>query len=361
MRTLATLMTGLLLGTAIVAPAMAQDRGGREGRGAMMNGDSRREAVARGRDTMNAGAANAGMARSDDRGSRGGDWNRGGDRGGGGNGNGWDRGRSGGTPGGMSVGVAPTPPAATPTPAPRPNGDVTARGRGERWSTDRRDWDRGNGATAGTPGASPAGNSTDRNWTTDRQRWDRNGDGRPDAGRPDAGRPGTDARNDRDGRNDRDDRWARGNDGRNDGRDGNRDRADGRNDGRDWSRDRDRNDGRNGGRDWDRNDRRDHDRWKQSWRDDRRYAWRDYRNSHRSVYRLPRYQPPRWGYSYRRWDIGYRWDSWFYTSNYWISDPWQYRLPPAYGPYRWVRYYDDAVLVDTYTGEIVDIIYDFFF
>ena len=30
------------------------------------------------------------------------------------------------------------------------------------------------------------------------------------------------------------------------------------------------------------------------------------------------------------------------------------------GPYRWVRYYDDALLVDIYSGEVVDVIYDFF-
>ena len=40
--------------------------------------------------------------------------------------------------------------------------------------------------------------------------------------------------------------------------------------------------------------------------------------------------------------------------------PWQYRLPPAYGPYRWVRYHNDAVLIDTYTGEVEDVIYGFF-
>ncbi|MFP5456141.1 MAG: RcnB family protein, partial [Alphaproteobacteria bacterium] len=32
-----------------------------------------------------------------------------------------------------------------------------------------------------------------------------------------------------------------------------------------------------------------------------------------------------------------------------------------YGDFRWVRYYDDAVLVDLRSGEIVDIIYDVFF
>jgi Ni/Co efflux regulator RcnB len=46
----------------------------------------------------------------------------------------------------------------------------------------------------------------------------------------------------------------------------------------------------------------------------------------------------------------------FYGNQYWINDPWQYRLPSAYGPYRWIRYYDDALLVDLRTGEVVDVI-----
>ena len=58
--------------------------------------------------------------------------------------------------------------------------------------------------------------------------------------------------------------------------------------------------------------------------------------------------------------IGFALDSLFYSSRYWIDDPWQYRLPDAYGPYRWVRYYDDALLVDIYSGEVVDGMYDFF-
>ena len=41
-------------------------------------------------------------------------------------------------------------------------------------------------------------------------------------------------------------------------------------------------------------------------------------------------------------------------------DPWYYRLPPAYDDYRWVRYFDDVMLIDLRSGEIVDIIYDFF-
>ena len=72
------------------------------------------------------------------------------------------------------------------------------------------------------------------------------------------------------------------------------------------------------------------------------------------------YYAPFSGYSYSRLSIGITLGSPFYAERYWISDPWAYRLPPAYGPYRWVRYYDDVMLVDTYSGEVVDVIYDFF-
>ena len=58
--------------------------------------------------------------------------------------------------------------------------------------------------------------------------------------------------------------------------------------------------------------------------------------------------------------IGFFLDSLFFSSRYYINDPWAYRLPSVYGPYRWVRYYDDVVLVDIYTGEVVDVIHDFF-
>jgi Ni/Co efflux regulator RcnB len=37
-----------------------------------------------------------------------------------------------------------------------------------------------------------------------------------------------------------------------------------------------------------------------------------------------------------------------------------YRLPFAPPGYRWIRYYDDALLIDTWDGQVVDVIYDFF-
>jgi Ni/Co efflux regulator RcnB len=113
-------------------------------------------------------------------------------------------------------------------------------------------------------------------------------------------------------------------------------------------------------RDWRRDGRRDdHRDWRRDWRDNSRYDWRRYRDSNRFVFRIGNYYDP-YRYSYRRFNIGYTlWPN-YYSSNYWLNDPWMYRLPPAYGPYRWVRYYDDALLVNIYTGQVVDVIYSVF-
>jgi hypothetical protein len=108
-------------------------------------------------------------------------------------------------------------------------------------------------------------------------------------------------------------------------------------------------------------DRDDHRRWdNRGWRNDSRYDWYRYRAANRSIFSLGRYYAPYRNYSYSRLSIGFRLGNLFYSNRYWIDDPWRYRLPAVYGPYRWIRYYDDALLVDTYSGEVVDVIYDFF-
>ena len=122
------------------------------------------------------------------------------------------------------------------------------------------------------------------------------------------------------------------------------------NDGRNWRGDRQ--DWRGGGR-----DRRD---WNNNWRNDRRYDWRSYRNTNRFVFHIGPYYSPYRGYGYNRFSIGQVLDSLFWGRNYWISDPYQYRLPYSPPGTQWVRYYNDVVLVDTYTGEVIDVIYDFF-
>lgn len=185
--------------------------------------------------------------------------------------------------------------------------------------------------------------------------WRQRPDGRQDWQR-DRGQDRRDWQRDRD-QNRRD--WQRD---RNEGRrDWQRDRDDAR---RDWQRDRrdDRRDWRDGRRDGDWRNRGDRGgNWNRGWRQDRRYDWSDYRARNRNVYRLPRYYAPRgYNYGYQRFSIGLTLGAMLFSSNYWINDPYTYRLPPADGPYRWVRYYNDALLVDTYTGEVIDVEYDIF-
>lgn len=99
--------------------------------------------------------------------------------------------------------------------------------------------------------------------------------------------------------------------------------------------------------------------WNRDWRSDNRYDWRRWRDDHRSRFHIGIYYDP-FGWGYRPYQIGWRlWPS-YYSSRYWIEDPWYYRLPYAPPGYVWVRYWDDALLVDTWSGEVVDVIHDFF-
>jgi len=107
-------------------------------------------------------------------------------------------------------------------------------------------------------------------------------------------------------------------------------------------------------RDWNRN-------WNRDWRRDQRYDWQRYRYSNRGLFsRNAYYAPYGWDYGYRRFSIGFSLSYLLYDQQYWIDDPFNYRLPPTDGPYRWVRYYDDVLLVDLRSGQVVDAIYDFF-
>ncbi|MGJ3626168.1 RcnB family protein [Sphingomonas sp. MMS24-JH45] len=63
---------------------------------------------------------------------------------------------------------------------------------------------------------------------------------------------------------------------------------------------------------------------------------------------------------YRRFGIGVTLSSALFGQDYWIGYLFADRLPEPYGPYRWVRYYDDALLVDVYTGRVVDVVYGMF-
>jgi Ni/Co efflux regulator RcnB len=100
-------------------------------------------------------------------------------------------------------------------------------------------------------------------------------------------------------------------------------------------------------------------RWSTNWRHDNRYDWSNWRRHHRSLFSLGFYYDP-FGWGYQPYSIGWRLWPAYYGSRFWINDPWEYRLPYAPPGTRWVRYYNDAVLVDTWSGQVVDVIYSFF-
>lgn len=156
---------------------------------------------------------------------------------------------------------------------------------------------------------------------------------------------------------DRDGSWRDRDDRRGDWRDERRDERVGDQ----LRRDRDWRDGRHwNDRGWD--SQWGHDRrWDRlGWRNDRRYDWHGWRSRNRDLFRPGRYDAPQRGWTYSRPRIGVFLGAPFFSSRFHIGDPWRYRLPEAYGPYRWVRYYDDVLLVDLRTGEVVDVVYDFF-
>jgi hypothetical protein len=171
----------------------------------------------------------------------------------------------------------------------------------------------------------------------DRPRFRGDGGQRRDEGRREDGRR-DDARRDRDG----------------DGRqwDGRRDA-----DRRDWDgRDRDR-------RDWDRRDRdrRDWGRRDGDRHDDRR-RWE--RGRYPSVYASPyRYRyawrPPT-GFYLRSWTYGEFFPRGWYGPGWWIVDPWRYDLPLPPPGFDWVRSGPDALLIDEYTGRIVQVVRNVF-
>jgi len=128
------------------------------------------------------------------------------------------------------------------------------------------------------------------------------------------------------------------------------------------------------------NDRRDFDRRGPDRRDVRRFDDRrdfdngrdrgrrdfsNYRNYHQNFRASQRFRagpyrrPP--GYFARRWSWGQTLPSFFWTREYWLTDFYDYGLPPPpYGAI-WVRVGDDALLIDQYTGEIIEVDYGVFY
>lgn len=91
---------------------------------------------------------------------------------------------------------------------------------------------------------------------------------------------------------------------------------------------------------------------------DRRSYQRNF-NAHRK-FRGGYYNKPR-GWYYRRWSYGQVLPFAFFASNYWLNDYYAFDLPvPPYG-YEWVRYGNDAILVNTRSGQILQVQYGVFY
>ena len=67
------------------------------------------------------------------------------------------------------------------------------------------------------------------------------------------------------------------------------------------------------------------------------------------------------GWFERRWTYGQRFPRGWYGRQYWITNFMAFGLfAPPYG-YEWVRYGNDALLINTYTGVIVRVEYGLFY
>lgn len=122
---------------------------------------------------------------------------------------------------------------------------------------------------------------------------------------------------------------------------------------------------RYGDRDDIRDERRDLRRARQEYREDLadrnrawgRNDWRDWRGRNRALYSRGNWNAP---FRYNQFRIGGRIGQPYFGQRYWIADPWRYRLPPVRGAQRWVRHYNDVILVDTRRGIVLDVIRGFY-
>ena len=101
------------------------------------------------------------------------------------------------------------------------------------------------------------------------------------------------------------------------------------------------------GNNW-RNDRAYWNRYHRSWTATRRHRWTG-----------PYVRPAGW--YYRRWSLGAFLPALFFAQQYWISNYALFALDPPPPGTVWVRYGNDALLVDRATGEIIQIVHGIFY
>lgn len=95
---------------------------------------------------------------------------------------------------------------------------------------------------------------------------------------------------------------------------------------------------------------------RRDWRHDRRRDWRhDRRQEQRN---RVGYVAPYSGWRYRAISPGFRLQSSFFGSRYYVSDYGAYNLRAPNRFQRWIRYGDDLVLVNTRTGRVIQVVHN---
>jgi Ni/Co efflux regulator RcnB len=97
-----------------------------------------------------------------------------------------------------------------------------------------------------------------------------------------------------------------------------------------------------------RNNRATWSHYHRSWTANRRYHWN-------RAYVRPA------GWHYQRWTLGAVLPALFFAQQYWIGDYAIFALDPPPPGTVWVRYGSDALLVDRYNGEIIQVVYGIFY
>ena len=110
---------------------------------------------------------------------------------------------------------------------------------------------------------------------------------------------------------------------------------------------------RNGERQDVREERRDVREARQEYKED----WREYRQKNRRAFQATRFNAP---FRYRTFNTGVSIGASYYAPRYRVSNYANYRLPNPGRYQTYVRHYNDVLLVNTYSGEVVDVIHDFF-
>jgi len=107
---------------------------------------------------------------------------------------------------------------------------------------------------------------------------------------------------------------------------------------------------------------KNHNNWQQNRNTNAHADYNRFRRNFRSAqrFRVARYRAPA-SYNYRRWSYGQYLPFEYRANNFWLANALVYGLFQAPPGLVWVRYGDDALLIDRYTGEIVQVRYDIFY